>query len=59
MAAGERLCETEEKKEWARRSRSEDPGLEVVDPHAAGVNVGNGPHSSPCGRTRPRTSTPI
>ena len=26
-----------EKKEWARRLQSEDPGLEVVHPHAAGM----------------------
>jgi hypothetical protein len=25
-----------ERKEWARRLQSEDPGLEVVHPHAAG-----------------------
>ena len=31
-----------ERKELACRSRSEDPGLEVVHPHAAGVDVGNG-----------------
>jgi transposase len=33
-----------ERKELARRLRSEDPGLEVVHPHAAGVDVGNGAH---------------
>jgi transposase len=33
-----------EKKEWARRLQSEDPGLEVVHPHAAGIDVGNGAH---------------
>lgn len=33
-----------EKKEWARRLQSEDPGLEVVHPHAAGIDVGNGVH---------------
>jgi transposase len=26
-----------EKKEWTRRLQSEDPGLEVVHPHAAGI----------------------
>src|SRR5260370_34014857 len=30
-----------EKKEWTRRLQSEDPGLEVVHPHAAGIDVGN------------------
>jgi hypothetical protein len=33
-----------ERKELARRLRSEDPGLEVVHAHAAGVDVGNGAH---------------
>jgi transposase len=33
-----------EKKEWARRLQSEDPGLEVVHPHAAGIDVGNSVH---------------
>jgi len=34
-----------ERKELGRQLRSEDPGLEVVHPHAAGVDVGNGAHS--------------
>jgi transposase len=33
-----------EKKELARRLRSENPGLEVVHPHAAGIDVGNSAH---------------
>jgi transposase len=33
-----------ERKEWARRLRSEDPGLEVLHPHAAGIDVGNSAH---------------
>jgi transposase len=33
-----------ERKEWARRLQSEDPGLDVVHPHAAGIDVGNGAH---------------
>jgi hypothetical protein len=33
-----------ERKELARRLRSEGPGLEVVHPHAAGVDVGNSAH---------------
>jgi transposase len=33
-----------QRKEWARRLQSEDPGLEVVHPHAAGIDVGNGAH---------------
>jgi hypothetical protein len=32
------------KKELARRLRSADPGLEVVHPDAAGIDVGNGSH---------------
>jgi hypothetical protein len=31
-----------EKKEWNWRLQSEDPGLEVVHPHAAGIAMGNG-----------------
>jgi len=33
-----------ERKEWGRRLQSEDPGLDVVHPHAAGIDVGNGLH---------------
>ena len=33
-----------ERKEWARRLQSEDRGLEVVHPHAAGIDVGNSAH---------------
>src|SRR5260370_10749740 len=33
-----------EKKEWVRRLQSEDPGLEVVHPHAGGIEVGNSAH---------------
>lgn len=33
-----------ERKEWARRLQSEDPGLEVVHPQAAGIDVGNSAH---------------
>jgi hypothetical protein len=32
------------KKELARRLQSENPGLEVVHAHAAGIDVGNGAH---------------
>jgi hypothetical protein len=31
-----------EKKEWVRRLQSENPGLEVVHPRAAGIDVGDG-----------------
>jgi hypothetical protein len=33
-----------ERRQWTRRLQSEDPGLEVVHPHAAGIDVGNGAH---------------
>jgi transposase len=33
-----------ERKEWGRRLQSEDPGLEVIHPHAAGIDVGNSAH---------------
>ncbi len=33
-----------QRKELVRRMRSEDPGLEVVHPDAAGIDVGNGAH---------------
>ncbi len=33
-----------ERKEWAQRLQSENPGLEVVHSHAAGIDVGNAMH---------------
>ena len=39
-----RQRDRKEKKKWARRLQSEDPGLEVVHPHAAGIDVGNSVH---------------
>jgi len=45
MAAGKSLWgNRKERKEWARRLQSEDPGLEVVHPRAAGIDVGNSAH---------------
>ena len=45
MTAGRKLWRTrKERKEWGRRLQSEDPGLEVVHPHAAGIDVGNSAH---------------
>jgi transposase len=45
MTAGKKLWQNrKERKEWARRLQSEDPGLEVVHPHAAGIDVGNSAH---------------
>jgi len=45
MTAGKKLWRNrKERKEWARRLQSEDPGLEVVHPHAEGIDVGNSVH---------------
>jgi hypothetical protein len=33
-----------EKKEWGRRLQSDKPGLDVIHPHAAGIDVGNAVH---------------
>jgi hypothetical protein len=45
MTAGKKLWRNrKERKEWARGLQSEDPGLEVVHPHAAGIDVGNAAH---------------
>ena len=45
MTADKKLWQNrKEKKEWGRRLRSEDPGLDVVHPHAAGIDVGNSVH---------------
>ena len=45
MTTGKKLWRSrKERKEWAKRLQSEDPGLEVVHPHAAGVDVGNEAH---------------
>ena len=33
-----------QRRELARRLRVEDPGLEVMHPHAAGIDVGNSVH---------------
>src|ERR1700739_4207569 len=44
MTTGELWRNRKERKEWARRLRSEDPGLEVVHPNAAGIDVGNSAH---------------
>jgi hypothetical protein len=45
MTTGKKLWRKQkERKEWGRRLQSEDPGLEVVHPHAAGIDVGNSAH---------------
>ena len=40
----EKTQSRKERKELARRLRSKDPGLEVVHPQAAGIDVGNSAH---------------
>jgi hypothetical protein len=44
MTDGKLWRNRKERKEWGRRLQSEAPGLEVVHPHAAGIDVGNGWH---------------
>jgi len=45
MSSAEKpLRNRKERKELARRLRSENPGLEVVHPDAAGIDVGNEAH---------------
>jgi hypothetical protein len=42
---GQKAVEKSEgQEELARRLQSENPGLEVVHPHAAGIDVGNSAH---------------
>ena len=44
MRADRRWHTRKEKKEWARRLQSNDPGLDVIPPQAAGIDVGNASH---------------
>jgi transposase len=45
MTADKKLWRNrKERKQWARRLQSEDPGLEVIHPQAAGIDVGNSAH---------------
>jgi transposase len=44
VAAHPRGLNRKQRKELARRLRVEDPGLEVMHPHAAGIDVGNSVH---------------
>jgi transposase len=44
MRADRRWRTRKEKKEWARRLQSNDPGLDVIHPQAAGIDVGNASH---------------
>ena len=44
MSAEKPLRNRKERKELTRRLQSENPGLEVVHPEAAGIDVGNEAH---------------
>jgi transposase len=44
MTANKKSQNRKQRKELARRLRSEDPGLEVMHPNAAGIDVGNSAH---------------
>src|SRR5579864_6608535 len=44
MSIDQKRQNRKERKELARRLRSKDPGLEVVHPQAAGIDVGNSAH---------------
>ena len=44
MGKKELSLSRKQRKELARRLRSEDPGLEVMHPNAAGIDVGNSAH---------------
>jgi len=45
IVAGRKLWRNrKERKEWAQRLQSDNPGLEVVHPDAAGIDVGNSSH---------------
>jgi len=44
MAAEKKMWNRKERKELARRLQSADPGLDVVHPHEAGIDIGNQSH---------------
>jgi hypothetical protein len=44
MRADRRWRTRKEKKEWARRLQSNNPGLDVIHPQAAGIDIGNASH---------------
>jgi hypothetical protein len=44
MAAEKKVWTRKERKELGRRLQSADPGLEVIHPNAAGIDVGNQAH---------------
>src|SRR5208283_2694105 len=49
---GKLLCNRKERRELEHRLNSADPGLEIINPHAAGIDVGNESHhvAVPAGR---------
>lgn len=44
VATGVRGLNRKQRKELTRRLRAQDPGLDIVHPHAAGIDVGNSSH---------------
>jgi hypothetical protein len=44
VATGSHGLNRKQRKELARRLRAQDPGLQIVHPHAAGIDVGNSSH---------------
>src|SRR3989454_8281368 len=44
VAAHPSALNRKQRKELARRLRAQDPGLDIVHPHAAGIDVGNSSH---------------
>jgi len=60
MTTGKLWRKRKERRDWARRLRSEDPGLEVVHPHAARNRCGE-QRALGCRATRPgsRSGTPV
>jgi hypothetical protein len=44
VATSQTRLNRKQRKELARRLRAQDPGLEIVHPHAAGIDVGNSSH---------------
>ena len=44
MTTDKKWTSRKERKELTRRLQSENPGLEVMNPEAAGIDVGNSAH---------------
>jgi len=44
VATGLHGLNRKQRKELARRMRAQDPGLDIVHPHAAGIDIGNSSH---------------